>query len=192
VAAGRPYPFIARDRDLRSHPLLAPGVRHLAVLGAIFLLLVAASYWLNNWELVYSARGVVYGASATDMHAVYPANTIMAGVAIVLAILLVLLAVRPTAGASTGFLVTAAAIPVLWLAAGFVLGEVWPGLYEQIAVHPNQLAAERTYIGNNIASTRMAMNLERVEVRDLTGDGTVDAGVLSRNLPALADIRITD
>src|SRR5207245_2593750 len=100
VAAGRPYPFIARDRDLRSHPLLAPGVRHLAVLGAIFLLLVAASYWLNNWELVYSARGVVFGASATD--------------------------------------------------------------------------------------------LDRIDVRHLTGDGTLDAGVLARNQAALADVRITD
>src|SRR5256885_5104378 len=47
-------------------------------------------------------------------------------------------------------------------------------------------------MGNNIASTRMAMNLERVGVRDLTGDGTVDAGVLSRNQAALADVRITD
>jgi uncharacterized membrane protein (UPF0182 family) len=192
IATGRPYPFIARERDLRYHPLLAPGVRHLAVLGAVFLALVAGQYWLNNWDLVYSARGVVFGASATDMHAIYPANTIMAGVAIVLAILLLLLAVRPTAGASTGFLVTAAAVPVLWLGTGFILGEVWPGLYEQIAVHPNQLAAERPYIANNIASTRYAMDLDRIEVRDLTGDGNVDAAVLARNQAALADIRITD
>jgi uncharacterized membrane protein (UPF0182 family) len=162
------------------------------VLGAVFLALIAASYWLNNWELVYSSRGVVFGASATDMHAIYPANTIMAGVAIVLAALLLVLVVRPTAGASTGFLVTAAAVPILWLAAGFILGEVWPSLYEQVAVRPNQLAAERPYIGNNIVSTRKAMDLDRIEVRDLTGDGTVDAAVLSRNQPALADIRITD
>jgi uncharacterized membrane protein (UPF0182 family) len=71
VTAGRPYPFIARERNLRFHPLLAPAVRHLAVLGAVFLSLIAGSYWLNNWELVYSARGVVFGASATDMHAIY-------------------------------------------------------------------------------------------------------------------------
>ena len=69
IAAARPYPFISRERDLRYHPLLAPGVRHLAVLGACLLVLIGASYWLNNWELVYSTRGVVYGASATDIHA---------------------------------------------------------------------------------------------------------------------------
>jgi uncharacterized protein len=192
IASAEPYPFISRQRDLRYHPLLAPGVRHLAVLGACFLALIAGSYWLNNWELVYSTRGVVYGASATDLHAIYPANTVMAGVAVVLAILLLFVAIRPTAGASTGFLVTAAAVPIVWLAVGFLLGELWPGLYEQVAVHPNQLAAERPYIDNNIVSTRHAMDLDRIDVRDLTGDGTLDAGVLSRNQPALADVRITD
>src|SRR4030081_2094250 len=126
------------------------------------------------------------------MHAVYSANTIMAGVALVLAGLLLLVANRPTTGASTGLLLTAAAVPILWLPTGFILAEVWPGLYEQIAVHPNQLAAERPYITNNIVSTRKAMDLDRIEVRDLTGDGTVDAAVLSRNQAALADIRITD
>src|ERR687885_1362142 len=192
IAAGRPYPFIARERDLRHHPLLAPGVRHLALLGAVFLVLIAVSYWINNWELVYSARGVVFGASATDMHAVYPANTIMAGVAIVLALLLLVVAVRPSAGASGGFLLTAAPVPVLWIGIGFVLGEAWPGLYEQVAVHPNQLAAERPYIDNNITSTRRAMDLDRIEVRDLGGDATLDTGVLSRNQSTLSDVRITD
>ncbi|HEV7662181.1 MAG TPA: UPF0182 family protein, partial [Chloroflexota bacterium] len=192
LAAGRPFPFISRERTIRHHPLLAPGVRHLSLLGALFLLLVAIAYWLNNWELVFSKRGVVFGASATDMNAVYPSNTIMAIVAVVLAALLLVLVARPSAGASTGFLVTAAAVPVLWIGIGLLLGEAWPGLYEQIAVHPNQLAAERSYLDNSIASTRRAMDLERIEVRDLTGDGTLNADVLARNQAALADIRITD
>jgi uncharacterized membrane protein (UPF0182 family) len=192
IAEGRPYPFISRERDLRYHPLLAPAVRHLAVLGAVFLLLVATAYWINNWELVYSTRGFVFGASATDMHAVYPSNIVMAGVAVILASLLVFIAVRPSAGATTGFLVTVAAVPILWVGIGFVLGEVWPGLYEQVAVHPNQLGAEQTYINNNIQSTRDAMDLQRIDVRDLTGDGTLDASVLARNQQELSDVRIAD
>ena len=163
VVPGRPYPFIARERDFRYHPLLAPTVRHIAVLGAAFLLLVSAGYWINNLQLVYSSRGVVYGASATDMHAVYPANAIMAGVAVILALLLLFIAIRPSAGASTGFLVTAAAVPILWLGIGFLLGEVWPALYEQVAVHPNQLGAESQYISNNIVSTRAAMALDKMD-----------------------------
>ena len=153
---------------------------------------MAGSYWLNNWELVYSTRGVVFGASATDIHAVYPANTILAGVAVLLALVLLFIAVRPSAGASAGFLIAAASVPILWIVIGFLLGEVWPGLYEQVAVHPNQLAAERPYIENNIASTRAAMDLASIEVRDLTGDGTIDPGVLARNQQALANLRITD
>src|SRR5579871_2319267 len=104
TSSTRPYPFVSRERDLRNHPLLAPTVRHVAALGAVFLVLVAASYWLNNWELVYSNRGVVYGASATDMHAVYPANEVLAGVAVILALVLLFVAIRPSAGITTGFL----------------------------------------------------------------------------------------
>ena len=192
ILSARPYPAISHDRALRHHPLLLPGVRHVAVLGAVFLLLVAGGYWLNNWELVYSTRGVVFGASATDVHANYPSNVIMAVVAVVLAALLVFVAVRPATGASGGFLATAAAVPILWLAIGFLLGEIWPGIYEQVAVRPNQLAAERQYIDNNIVSTRRAMDLERIDVRDLTGDGTLDSNVLARNQSALSDLRITD
>jgi uncharacterized membrane protein (UPF0182 family) len=192
ITSARPFPMIARQRQVRWHPLLAPAIRHVALLGALFLLLIATSYWLNNWALVYSPRGVVFGASATDMHAIYPANTIMAGVAVVLALVLLGVCVRPTATASARFLLTAAAVPVLWLIAGFLLGEVWPGIYEQVAVAPNQLAAERPYIQNNIVATRQAMDLDRIQVRDLSGDATLDPTVLSGNQAALADIRITD
>src|SRR5437773_10921805 len=114
------------------------------------------------------------------MHTVYPANTIMAGVAGILALALIFVAVRPSAGASTGFLVTAAAVPILWIGIGFLLGEVWPGLYEQVAVRPNQLAAERPYLENNILSTRTAIDLAKIQLRDLSRDATIDAGVLSR------------
>src|SRR5260370_38242239 len=110
----------------------------------------------------------------------------MIGVAVVLAVLLLVVAVRPRTGSSTGFLVTAAAVPILWIAIGFVLGEIWPGLYEQVAVHPNQLAAERPYIANNIVSTPPSMDLDRIPVRDLTGAGAPDPADLVSTQPALA------
>src|SRR5262249_61996736 len=112
-----------------------------------------ASCLSNDWGLLSWPRGVVYGARPTAMHPVYPANVIMAGVPVLLALRLLFVAIRPSTGASTGFLLTAAAVPILWIGIGFVLDEVWPGLYEQIAVHPNQLAADRPYIQTNIAST---------------------------------------
>jgi hypothetical protein len=75
---------------------------------------------------------------------------------------------------------------------GLLVGEVWPALYERFAVHPQQLAAEQPYIQNNIQSTRQAMDLDRVDVRELSDAGNFDASVLARNQSALSDIRITD
>ncbi|MBV9172570.1 MAG: UPF0182 family protein, partial [Chloroflexi bacterium] len=61
----QPYPYILRERDLAAHPLLAAAMRHMALFGSALLLVLAGSYWLNNLLLVYSSRGVVFGASAT-------------------------------------------------------------------------------------------------------------------------------
>ena len=71
-------------------------------------------------------KSVVVGASATDLHAIYPANTIMAGVAVVLAALLLLVAIRPATGASTGFLLTAAAVlSILPILVIFIVMQRW-------------------------------------------------------------------
>src|SRR4029077_7955442 len=54
-------------------PRLAAGARsHLLVLGALLLVLVGVGFWLDRFELVYSARGAVFGASYTDVHASLP------------------------------------------------------------------------------------------------------------------------
>ena len=51
-------------------PRLASGARtHLLLLGAILLALKAVGFWLDRYEIVLSARGIVFGASATDIHA---------------------------------------------------------------------------------------------------------------------------
>src|SRR2546425_8430781 len=54
-------------------PRLAAGARaHLLVLGALLLALASVAFWLDRFELVYSPRGVIYGASYADIHASLP------------------------------------------------------------------------------------------------------------------------
>src|SRR5689334_16287413 len=51
-------------------PRLATGARtHLLALGAGLLALKAVGFWLDRYEIVLSPRGVVFGASYTDIHA---------------------------------------------------------------------------------------------------------------------------
>ena len=66
---------------------------HLAVLGALVLPLVAWQYRLDAFDLVYSQRGVVFGAGYTDVHAQLPAYNLLAIVTLVAAVLLIVTAV---------------------------------------------------------------------------------------------------
>ncbi|MGA9597110.1 MAG: UPF0182 family protein, partial [Acidimicrobiia bacterium] len=68
-----------------------PGVKvHLSVLFASLALLKAAGYMLNRWELLFSDRGRVFGASYTDVNAQLPALNLLIAISLVAAIILLL------------------------------------------------------------------------------------------------------
>ena len=46
---------------------------HVAALAGIMMLLVASNHLLDVYELVYSTRGVAFGASYSDVRAALPA-----------------------------------------------------------------------------------------------------------------------
>ncbi|WP_199246278.1 UPF0182 family protein [[Phormidium] sp. ETS-05] len=52
--------------------------RHLNGLGGGLMLLVAGGYWLGCYELLYSTRGVSYGAGFTDVNVQLPVDIILA------------------------------------------------------------------------------------------------------------------
>src|SRR5439155_208971 len=69
-------------------PRLAAGARtHLLVLGALVLALKGIGFWLDRFELVFSPRGIVFGASYTDTYASLPALGVLAVLSAVAAVL---------------------------------------------------------------------------------------------------------
>src|SRR6266513_1854748 len=140
-------------------PRLAAGARsHLLVLGAVLLALTAVGFWLDRFELVYSPRGVVFGASYTDVHASLPVLGALAVLAVLCALACVVqlgtAGLRLVAG---GLLVLA----VVWVGG---LG-IYPALLQRFSVTPNELAAERPFIEHNIRMTRQAYCLDRTDQR---------------------------
>ena len=59
--------------------------RHLSGMGGCLMLVVALSYWLSRYELVYSTRGVSYGASYTDVTTQLPADSVLCILAVAIA-----------------------------------------------------------------------------------------------------------
>jgi hypothetical protein len=167
-------------------PRLAAGARaHLLVLGALLLALIGVGFWLDRFDLVYSPRGVVYGATYTDVNASLPALGVLTVLALVAAVTCLAQLTRP------GLRLVAVALAAL--VAVWVLGlGVYPYVLQRFRVVPNELEAERPYIIHNIRMTRQAYGLDRIVEREFPADETLDPGALQRNASTIKNIRLWD
>ena len=69
---------------------------------------------------------------------------------------------------------------------------VYPALLQRFRVTPNELAAERPFIGHNIRMTRQAYGLDRIVEREFPADEALDARALERNAATVKNIRLWD
>ncbi|MCC6165624.1 MAG: UPF0182 family protein [Caldilineaceae bacterium] len=163
-----------------------PVLLHLAILGALILVVVAWQYRLDAYQLVYSRRGVVFGAGYAAARAQLPAYNILSIVTLATGVLLVVTAVARRAWRAM------VAVLVVWVAVAFLAGNVFPGLVQRFQVSPNELNLERPYIENNITFTRHGFDLGEIEVRtyEIT-DGLSAAGVQQESA-TVANVRLWD
>lgn len=174
---------IQRDRRF---PFSTPGLRrHAAVLGGLLLLVWATGYVLDIYNLMYSDRGVAYGASYTDMRAVIWALRLQLVFMVLTALALFANAFRPMP-----------ALPLvgagLWLAVTIIAGGAVPGILQRYVVEPNELTLETPYIEHNIALTRRAFNLDTIEVREFGEVDDLQPADLLENEDILRNVRLWD
>src|SRR5207249_7920807 len=158
---------------------------HLLVLAALLLLLKAAGYRLAMFDLLFSERGVAFGAGYSDVHAQFPvlkAQLVLAGLVAVLC--LVTIRLRSWR-------------PLLWSVAVLVGvailgGVVYPGGIQRYQVSPNEIVKEKPYIDFNIRYTRLAYGLENIEEREFPAEQTLTLQDLRRNEATLKNIRLWD
>jgi uncharacterized membrane protein (UPF0182 family) len=137
-------------------------LRHLVAIMALLFLVLAWGFRLDLYELVYSDRGVVYGASYTDAHAQVLGYRVLAVLALA------------AFGMAAYDLLRRRYVLTLTAAGALILGMVvfkglYPGAVQQFEVEPNEIGKEATYIARNIELTRRAFDLETIEVRPLEG-----------------------
>src|SRR5262244_1921488 len=167
-------------------PRLAAGARtHLLVLGAVALALKAIGFWLDRFELVFSPRGIVFGAAYTDIYASLPVLGALAVFAALCAVACLAQIARSGLRLVAGGLI---ALALVWVVG---LG-IYPALLQRFRVTPNELAAERPFIQHNIRMTRQAYGLDRVEEKEFPADESLDARSLERNAPTIKNIRLWD
>src|SRR5262245_23566103 len=178
---------LQRSLVLTAHgPRLAASARtHLLGLGACLLLLRALGFWLDRFDLLYSPRGVVFGASYTDVHASLPVLGWLTVLALLCAAACVYQMFRP----GWRFLVAGLVTLILFWIGG--LG-VYPALLQRFRVTPNELVAERPFIQHNIRLTRQAYALDRVAEKDFAAADNLTAAALERNSLTIKNVRLWD
>ena len=158
---------------------------HLAILGGLFLLSVAFGYQLDKLELVYSTRGVATGVSFTDQNAQFAAFDVLTIISGIAGALLV-------GGAFTRVLWPLGFTIGIWFLASLVIGRLYPEAVQRFSVEPNKFAQEERYIGNNIAMTRLAYDLDGWGDIPFKGNQVLTAADVEREADTFRSARLWD
>jgi uncharacterized membrane protein (UPF0182 family) len=158
---------------------------HISALLALGLIWFAWGYRLAIWELMFSPRGVAFGASYTDIHAQLPAFRIL----IVLALLCAGMAMLGAWRRSNRLTMAA---PGLLFAASLLLGSAYPAFIQQFRVSPNEIALERPFIEYNIYFTRKAFGLYRIVESPFPATPLLTLADVEANRDTIDNIRLWD
>lgn len=157
---------------------------------AILLILVLASwgwgYFLDRYELLYGQIGIVYGVGYTAYHITRISFWIMLAAAVVLvalaAVSLVVKRVRVLLVLSAGGFAILYAVAVVLL----------PGLIQKYKVAPSELQLETPFLKHNIAFTRKAFQLDRIQEQTYPALQDLTLKDIADNQETIDNIRLWD
>ena len=163
----------------------SPSTRiHLAVLLALFLATIAAGAYLSLFKLLTSQSGPVFGAVFTDVNVMIPLLRVS-----ILAIAFASFACLYW-GISGKTSLLLGAVTIYFLV-GLISGIV-PSIFQKLIVAPNELTKETPFIKNNIAATRHAFGLDKIEEREISGDKPLTAADITNNNLTIKNVRLWD
>ncbi|MEC4814123.1 MAG: UPF0182 family protein [Scytonema sp. PMC 1069.18] len=170
---------------------------HLTALSSIFMLAIALHYWLERYELLYSIRGVNYGASYTDVQVLLPIDTGLSILAVAIAIYLGLRTIVLSQAAKTALKPIPYPRQLIYVLCFYLVvvaisAKILPDAVQTLVVQPNELTRERPYIERTIALTRKAFNLDTIVARTFDPRGGLTAADLEENELTIRNIRLWD
>jgi len=162
-----------------------PARIQLAVLAGLYLLVQAASLWLDRYKTLVTQEDRITGAAYTSVNATIPGMAILAILAALVAILFFVTAVIgrwrfPLV--ATGLLIVAS----------LVVGIGYPWVVTTFQVRPNQNSFQAEYYQRNIDGTKSAYDIADLEVTPFKAETTAEAGQLRNDAETTASIRILD
>ncbi len=188
IASAIAHYFNGGIRLQSPYQRVTPQVKaHLSVILALMALVKAVGYYYARFDLMFSNRGVVEGASYTDVNAQLPALTLLMVIAVFAAGLFIWNIWR------RGWVLPIIAVG-LWALISLVVGTLYPAFIQNFRVNPNELAKERKYIDRNIVATRDAFNLDNksVAVKQFAYKSDLTLNSLQENEQTIGNARLWD
>jgi uncharacterized membrane protein (UPF0182 family) len=186
IVVGIAHYFMGGIRVGPSGERVTPQVKaHMSVLLGLLVILKAWGYRLDQFNLLYSPRGTVTGASYTDVHAQLPALRLLVIIALVAGVLF-LINIR-----LRGWILPAAAVGILALTS-ILVGGLYPALVQRFSVTPVERLKEKDFIKRNIDATRVAYGIDssKVTPKAFPAAQTLDFNAIQRNRPTVENIRL--
>lgn len=185
TAAAAHYLYGAIKPELGLRGITSGALAHLSVLLGVLALIKAVQYWLGTFQLNFSERGTVTGASYTDINAQLPALRLLAIISVISAILFIVnIGVRKLS-------LPLAAVSI-WVLTAFLAGAIWPLVVQRFSVEPQEPQRERPYIERNLEATRDAFGLSDVEQIDYAASTTLNDEQVETNQGMLSNVRLWD
>ena len=158
---------------------------HLSLLIGFILILKSWQYWLNAYKILYSARGVIFGAGYTEIHANLLALRILMVLALVCAALFFVTARKEN------WKLPALGLVVL-IGVSILMGGFYPAIIQSAVVLPNEGTRERPYILNNIEATRAAYGLDKIKEEKFPVKEEISFEDIEKNEETIRNIRLWD
>ena len=156
--------------------------RQLAIISSLIALFLSLGFLISSFNLVYSPRGVAYGASYTDIHVtllfykILIVACILAAVAIFISVLKS--KVKP-------IIISVAAIILISF-----IELISASVVQSSIVGPNEKELEKPYIQNNINFTKKAFNIEDITTNAFNVKNDLTQKDISNNQQTIDNIRI--
>ncbi|MEW6067736.1 MAG: UPF0182 family protein [Nitrospirota bacterium] len=158
---------------------------HAGILGGLFIFNIAFGFYLDQFNLLFSSHGIIFGAGYTDVHIKLFSLRL-------LIVLMLFSGILFIAGIFKGsWKITF--LPLGFTTLLYILGVfAFPALLQNIKVTPNELTLEKPFIEHNIKFTRFGYDLENIEVRPFDVSYSLTADDIEENNATIKNIRLWD
>lgn len=170
--------------NIQDSPQARFAAKQLAIFGAIMLLLISASFYVRALNLVYSPRGVAFGASYTDINVSLPMFKIIALMCVAASVIIAFAIIKKKVKL---IVITSIVIVAMIVSEGFISGAV-----EQFIVKPNARDKEMPYLTYNIDFTRKAFGIDKLVEKNFPVENNLTQKDIDENRGTIDNIRINE